>query len=32
MIPETPMDEFWETWKPGDLIVASRKIVRDELQ
>ena len=32
VIPETPLNDFWETWKPTDLIVASRKIVRDTLQ
>lgn len=32
MISETSMNDFWETWKPSDLIVASRKIVRDTLQ
>jgi len=30
--PETPLNDFWETWKPTDLILASRKIVRDSLQ
>ena len=29
---ETTMNDFWETWRPNDLIVASRKIVRDALQ
>ena len=32
IIPETSMNDFWTLWKPSDLIVASRKIVRDELQ
>jgi hypothetical protein len=32
IIPETTMNDFWETWKPNDLIIASRKIVRDTLQ
>ncbi len=26
------MNDFWTLWKPTDLIVESRKIVRDELQ
>ena len=28
IIPETPMEEIWESWSPNDLIVASRKIIR----
>ncbi len=32
IIQETSMNDFWTLWKPDDLIVASRKIVRDELQ
>ncbi len=32
IIPETSMNDFWILWKPDDLIIASRKIVRDELQ
>ncbi|KAL3877909.1 hypothetical protein ACJMK2_035551 [Sinanodonta woodiana] len=31
-IAETPLDEFWKSWNPSDVIIASRKIVRDELQ
>ena len=26
------MNDFWEAWRPNDLIIASRKIVRDTLQ
>ena len=32
VISETPLNDFWETWKPNDFVVASRKIVRDTLQ
>jgi hypothetical protein len=32
IIPETTMNDFWEAWRPNDLIIASRKIVRDTLQ
>jgi hypothetical protein len=32
VIPETTLNDFWTLWKPTDLIVASRKIIRDELQ
>lgn len=32
IIPETPLNDFWETWRPNDFVVASRKIVRDTLQ
>jgi hypothetical protein len=32
IISETSMNDFQETWKPSDLIVVSRKAVRDELQ
>jgi hypothetical protein len=32
VISETPMNDFWEAWRPNDLIIASRKIVRDTLQ
>jgi ATP-dependent exoDNAse (exonuclease V) alpha subunit len=32
IISETSLNDFWDTWRPNDLIVASRKIVRDTLQ
>jgi hypothetical protein len=32
IIKETSMDDFKQSWKPTDLIVASRKVVRDNLQ
>jgi hypothetical protein len=32
VISETPLNDFWETWKPNDFVIASRKIVRDTLQ
>ncbi len=32
VIPKATLNDFWTLWKPTDLIVASRKIVRDELQ
>jgi hypothetical protein len=31
LITETTMNDFLNSWRPADLIVASRKIVRDEL-
>ena len=32
LISETPLNDFWEAWRPNDFVVASRKIVRDTLQ
>ena len=32
IISETSLNDFWDMWRPNDLIVASRKIVRDTLQ
>ena len=29
VIPETSLGEFYENWKPSDIVVASRKITRD---
>ena len=32
VIAETPLETFWESRTPNDLIIASKKIVRDNIQ
>ena len=32
IISESPLNDVWKAWRPNDLTVASRKIVRDTLQ